>query len=331
MGQASAIARGATALAQLHLSEPVATVWSQPFVIRSESPVITIGGGRVLVPDASKIRRLDQVARGHLVALSEADELKRAGAAIFFAEPGSWQPRDLARLAGVRDVTHVIEQLKERGIIVTLPISPQQSLLVHGQVASGWQDKVVRQLDRLHDEHPMQSLIETSQLVHAVTYLGNPMMIEALLRGMAESEIVRLTKHGVGLADRQPKLTLAQKQLLASLVGAYQETRFQPPTIKELEQKYPKQCKEIAKLVQLAVSEGDLKHVAADMFLHTDAEQEMRAILHEALSAGKGMTLSGIRELLGTTRKYAVPFCEYLDKIGFTRRQGDLRLLASSD
>ena len=39
------------------------------------------------------------------------------------------------------------------------------------------------------------------------------------------------------------------------------------------------------------------------------------------------MTLSRIRETLGTTRKYAVPICEYLDQVGFTRREGDLRFI----
>ena len=43
--------------------------------------------------------------------------------------------------------------------------------------------------------------------------------------------------------------------------------------------------------------------------------------------AGSDSTLSEIRELLGTTRKYAVPYCEYLDRTGFTRRDGDLRFL----
>jgi selenocysteine-specific elongation factor len=42
------------------------------------------------------------------------------------------------------------------------------------------------------------------------------------------------------------------------------------------------------------------------------------------------LTLSEIREILETTRKYAVPLCEYLDRIGFTKRQGDVRVLAEA-
>ena len=50
-------------------------------------------------------------------------------------------------------------------------------------------------------------------------------------------------------------------------------------------------------------------------------------MLQERLGGGAGATVAEIRDLLGTTRKYAVPLCEYLDRAGVTRREGDLRLL----
>jgi selenocysteine-specific elongation factor len=48
------------------------------------------------------------------------------------------------------------------------------------------------------------------------------------------------------------------------------------------------------------------------------------------LTSGPGATVAELRDLLGTTRKYAIPFCEYLDRIGLTRREGDLRLLGNA-
>jgi selenocysteine-specific elongation factor len=60
-----------------------------------------------------------------------------------------------------------------------------------------------------------------------------------------------------------------------------------------------------------------------------DAEARLRTVLRAAFEERGGLTLSEIRELLNTTRKYAVPTCEYLDRIGFTRREGDLRWLAA--
>jgi selenocysteine-specific elongation factor len=56
-------------------------------------------------------------------------------------------------------------------------------------------------------------------------------------------------------------------------------------------------------------------------------DAEMRRLVKERLAEGKGLTVAEIRDLLGTTRKYAVPLCEYLDRVGLTRREGDLRVL----
>ena len=56
----------------------------------------------------------------------------------------------------------------------------------------------------------------------------------------------------------------------------------------------------------------------------------MRRLVSERLREGSGLTVAEIRDILGTTRKYAVPLCEYLDRIGVTRREGDLRLLAGA-
>ena len=53
----------------------------------------------------------------------------------------------------------------------------------------------------------------------------------------------------------------------------------------------------------------------------------MRRRVAERLASGAGATVAEIRDLLGTTRKYAVPLCEYLDRVGVTRRDGDLRVL----
>ena len=59
-----------------------------------------------------------------------------------------------------------------------------------------------------------------------------------------------------------------------------------------------------------------------------EVDRAAKTQLASHLSGGKGLTMSQIREILATSRKYAVPYCEYLDKIAFTKRDGDVRVLA---
>ncbi|MBM3983955.1 MAG: hypothetical protein FJ304_27535 [Planctomycetes bacterium] len=67
--------------------------------------------------------------------------------------------------------------------------------------------------------------------------------------------------------------------------------------------------------------------VTDEFYLSAEAEAEMRRRVTERLRAGPGATVAEIRDLLGTTRKYAVPVCEYLDRVGLTKREGDTRVL----
>jgi len=84
----------------------------------------------------------------------------------------------------------------------------------------------------------------------------------------------------------------------------------------------------VPQLIALAVANGELVAISSDYYLHADVDRATRARLATSLSGGAGLTVSQIREILNTSRKYAVPYCEYLDRIGFTRREGDVRSLA---
>ena len=75
----------------------------------------------------------------------------------------------------------------------------------------------------------------------------------------------------------------------------------------------------------MAVAEGLLVRVTDDIYLHADVAADMRTRLKTRLAGGAAATVAEIRDLLGTTRKYAIPLCEYLDRVGMTRRDGDLR------
>ena len=84
----------------------------------------------------------------------------------------------------------------------------------------------------------------------------------------------------------------------------------------------------VGELVELAAAEERLVKISSDYYLHADVEREMRDKLTRRMAGGDGPTVSQVRERLETTRKYAVPFCEYLDRTGFTKRQADVRVLA---
>ena len=180
----------------------------------------------------------------------------------------------------------------------------------------------------MHDREPLRSSLEKSRLTNQLRYCTDSATLDYVLQRMAKAKRIRLTDRGVGLAGRGPQLSKSETQLLAELIDKFKAAGFQPPTIKECEQAATKNKASVASLVSLAATEGDLIEVSSEFFLHRDVEQELRDKLEAEIKTSGGLTLSQIRELMSTSRKYAVPICEYLDRVGFTKRQGDLRVLA---
>ncbi len=326
--EADLLVPGQSALAQLFLSEPVVTTWNQPLVLRSESPVETIAGGRLLVPGATKIRRTTPTELENLADLQSADAATRAAAAIYFAGSAFNSPADLARTAGIADGEAVFRELLDAKILVPINRTGQKKLYFHSRLLDEAAERIRNALARLHDQHPLKSVFDRTTLANQFSYLGAVSIFDAILNRMDRQRQVRLTANGVGLAERGPQLSKGEQELLRQIIAQFLEAGFQPPSVKQCAETAAKNQKSVPQLISLAATDGDLVDIDGQIFLHRQVEQELRSILTEEMSDGRGMTLSEIRERLQTTRKYAVPICEYLDRIGFTERDGDLRRLS---
>jgi selenocysteine-specific elongation factor len=322
------LAPGETAAAQLFLSEPAVAVWGQPLVVRSESPLETIGGGRVLDPKAPKLARQKSETLARLAELAADDPLARASAAIYFFGLGEWRPPDLSRSAGVDDPEATVAELLRRGDLQELPLSAGRTLLVHRQVLDELFGRIEALLEKEHGRFPLRAMLDRSPLIARLGYLGSDVLVEALLKAMCGAGRLKATERGIALPGRGPQLSNSEQRLIAQIIESYRAAGFQPPTVDELRAQTPKNQQAVPQLVALAAAEGQLIEAAPGLFLHADSELRLRQSLAEPLAGGAGLTVSEIRELLGVSRKYAVPLCEYLDRVGFTRREGDLRVRA---
>src|SRR5262249_25957872 len=135
----------------------------------------------------------------------------------------------------------------------------------------------------------------------------------------------------VARADFKPKLSVNQRKLMQRVVDSHREAAFQPPDPNSFANQAGGNAASLGDIFEVAVAEGSLVRVSDAIFLHADAAEEMRRRVRQKLAeSGPGLTVAEIRDLLGTTRKYAVPLCEYLDRTGITQRLGDLRVLAEN-
>jgi len=320
---------GRSTYAQLFLSEPAVTTWGQPFVVRAESPVTTIGGGQVLDPRAPKLSRNQPALIERLRQLASVDAIERVSAALYFIGLEGWQLQDLVRSAGVDDPQAAADELVRRGDLHDLNVSPSRKLSVHRLALDDLFGRIEVLLEKEHERFPLRAMLDRSRLASRIGYLGSDAVIAAVLAAMTRTGRLRVTERGVALPGRGPQLSHNEQKLTEWIIESYRAAGYHPPTVEEIRTQAAKNQQVVPQLIALAATGGELIEVEAGLYLHADVETELRRTLAERLDEG-GLTVSQIREILGVSRKYAVPLCEYLDRIGFTRRDGDLRRLAQS-
>lgn len=322
------LAPGESAPAQLFLRGSAVTTWSQPLVIRNESPLETIGGGRVLDPQAQRLRQPGASTLQQLADLQSPELLRRAAAALYFAGWRDWQARDLVRLAGIDTPDEVYRALVAQGQIREIAVSPTRTRRLHSLVLEQLETRVEATLRKLHERHPLRSKLDRAQLAAALSYVDDA-VLAAVLDDLRRAGRIQTAGDSIALTGCGPKLSQNERKLLEELIQTFRGAGLQSPSVEECQQQAAKSPQSVRPLLALAAADGELVEVAAGYYLHRDVDRQLQAQLSAQLSGGRSATLSEIRELLGTTRKYAVPYCEYLDRIGFTRRDGDRRALAA--
>jgi selenocysteine-specific elongation factor len=325
---------GGTGFAQLYLNEDAVAVYNQPFILRSESPVMTIGGGRVLHPNPVLLKRPDDIDLKHVAAMTSDDPATRASSSIYLAAGvegaggRQWDESDLPRIAGVESTSATVTSLIEEGELLQMKLTQSRNLEIHRDRLTQVANRIIAKLEALHDKFPLRFTHPRNVLENSFQYLDQPEVLAAAVELLKKEKKITANVSSIGLAGRGPKLSKGQKVLFASLIDQVKSSGLQGPTVKKLEQDAAKNKDSVAELLSMACENGDMVRLEPDGFyIHTETMSAVKKQLTEAIGSTDGLTISDIRQVLGVSRKYSVPLCEFLDKIEFTRRVGDKRLL----
>jgi len=323
---------GVPELGQLLSAEPIVAAHGQPFVLRQESPPETLGGGRILMPNSRRYRRRDRTAIDRLERLRSRNPVERLRAVLAFMGVDSWTELRLRALTGL-DETQMRESLAAlaaSGDLIDLPLGPRRTVRILAEYALELEDRVLRALRRLHESRPRQSAIPRPALAAAVSDLQNDAMVSALIDRLAASGKVVASARTVAIAGYEPKLSQAERKLKNELAEAIRNGGMSPPDASELAASAGPRAAIVPDLLALLRDEQHVVEINPSLYLDIEAATELRRRVVLRLANGASITMAELRDLLGTTRKYSVPIGEYLDKIGLTRREGDVRRLGSA-
>ena len=198
---------------------------------------------------------------------------------------------------------------------------------VLAEYATDLEDRALRALSRLHAARPRHSSIPRAQLAAAMPDLANDSLVAGLIERLKAQKRVIADARAVALHDFQPKLSNGERKLKAELAEAIRAGGMTPPEAAELAANAGSRSSAVADLLGLLRDEDQIVQISSQLFLDATIESQVRERLASRLGDGSAITMSELRDLLGTTRKYAVPIGEYLDRIGVTIRDGDTRRL----
>ncbi len=325
-------APGKPRLAQLFVAEPVVAVYGQPFVVRAESPPATLGGGRVIQPVASRLRRRDGAAIARLGRMRSADPLERLRAALAFLGLSPWTERRLVALTGLTpgEVESGLASLASSGALDELAVGPRRTVRLPAELIAELEERALRALGRLHAARPRHSAIPRAQLAAAFPDLPSEGLVSGLIDRLAAAGKVVADSRTVALHGFHPKLSQGERKLKAELAEAIRAGGMSPPDAAELAAAAGPRAGAVPDLLCLLRDEEQLVEINGQIFLDAEVASELHRRVSERLAGGRAITMSELRDLLGTSRKFAVPIGEYLDRIGLTKREGDVRRLGTA-
>jgi len=321
------LSQGEATTVQLHAARPVAAVFGQPFVLRNETPVGTVGGGRVLQPCARPVRRSQTDCVERLRELSTCSQKRRVELAIYEYGVNQWNSADLRRDAGVqrRDAQALVDTLVEEQRLVRFDSGD----LLHAEIVIGLKHGLANTVESLHGERPLSRWIPRPQIAKRLHNRISASLFDELVDQLVANNTLLRAKDKLKFAKFEPRLSLRQQNDLERIRVELSDGETQPPTAPELAEHLERKLNEVLPLLQLLVDSEDAVFIGPGLFLDANSTVRLRQTVRKALQAHGQLTIAEIRDLLGVSRKYAVPICEYLDRCGETVRVGDVRRLAA--
>lgn len=290
---------------QLRLEAPVVARAGDRFVIRSYSPLATIGGGTVA--EINRIRkRLPDDERVLLSQILEGSPDDRVRAAISLCGEHGCREDELPLATGITP-----EGLPDD--VVKIGSTFFSEAVLRRSV-----DRAVELVQQYHHAYPLRPGIERAELLGQLP----PVLGEAVLIHAEKKRLLQKEGSTIAAAGFAPTFSASQEALRDQILVRLREGGLAPPLVPELAQAL--KSKDLVPVLKLLESEGKVTAVAPDLYLDSGVLGQAVTGLQSSLS-GKSLAAAEFRTALPVSRKYLIPILEYLDRIGVTERQGDLR------
>jgi selenocysteine-specific elongation factor len=329
--RASDLAPGETALAQLSLSQPVAALPGQHFILRGfralEGRGRTLGGGTVLAILPRRRRRGRPESAAQLRVLAGGDPDARVQAVLEMAGPAGLAADALVGRTALSPKAHPneLERLGARG--GALLFDRDRRAWVGGETAQELSQRLVDAVAAFHRDHPLAEGMGREELRGKLPPVTDPKLFQKLLAQLVERGELAAEGDHVRAKGHSAAANAAGGALKSQVAATLRQGALSPPWLTELPGLVGASPRDVAAVVKLLAAEGAIVRVSAELYFDADAVRALREKLVAYLRAHKEITTQEFKDLVGSTRKHVIPLAEYFDREKVTLRVGEKRLL----
>jgi selenocysteine-specific elongation factor len=315
----SSLAAGERAVAQLRLEAPAFVFAGDRFILRDWAERVTLGGGMVLDPDGSR-RAFRTEARAKFLETRAASP---ADPGVFVlsqvAYGGATRAPQLLRRSrfSAAAISEAVSRLAKEGAIIV-----SGEILVEAAIWQALRRKAAEAVDARHRTHPEEAGLPLNGLRAAlqddlpVAEIFEPLVADLCVKDFVRAgAAIRRAAHRPALT---PQLRAAGEKIRAMLAAK----PLDPPSRKDLAADPASQ-----QALRYLVQSGELVEINVEIVMGAEAVKQATTMVRDFIRKQGPATTSDLRQMLGNSRRVAIPLLERLDRDGITVRQGDKRAL----
>lgn len=319
---------GGEANVQIITEEPV-TAWpNDRYVVRSYSPVATIGGGAILNSSPPKRRRFKEANREIFKIYHSGEPEKLARLHIREAGHTGLTFDQLALKTGLfgKRLKKILDgPLSAREIVV---VEADKQRMVAREVYDNLSAGILQRLESYHADNPLQDGLSKEELRSRLAKDLDHRLFQLLVNDLVKRQLIVQDQAIIRLASHRVALKADEESLRRKMDSFYHDAGLTPPTVKELLTQFPDFPAEMVKeIIAVMLRNGVLIKVKEDLLFDGRAIEELQEKMRAFMQQEGEIDAPRFKTMTGLSRKFTIPLLEYFDRIKMTIRVGDKRVL----
>jgi len=319
--------KGEVCYVQIRLEEAVAVKKDDRFIIRFYSPLITIGGGKVLEVSPSKHKRFDE-------NVIKAMELKDKGdikdiAELVIKEKSRYlftKGYFAAKLRlGIRELEKILESLETENRINIV----RRDYVVHSDYIKEICEFSCNVLKDYHDKNSLSEGINKEEFKSKISQkfrIFDSKMADEIISLAERQGSIKINAKSVSLAGFSVSYSPAMEAMKERIIKIYKDSRYEMPTVDEVLQTEKDQIN-ARHIIDALINCGELVRLNYQYCIDKEAFDNALDKLKDKVHQNGRITLAEFRDIIGTSRKYAMEILDYLDSQKITQKVDDARIL----